>query len=73
MSHGSDMNPEPLAVKDGLRDEKEEAKRLRVCTRTLINWRGKNLVPFYKIGRRILYRSSDVDKVLDERYRRGAA
>ncbi len=67
------MNSEPLAVKDELLSETEEAKRLRVHPRTMVNWRARGLVPYYKIGRRILYRSSDVDKVLEDRYRRGVA
>ena len=52
--------------------EADEAKRLGVCIRTLINWRNEGKVPYFKIGRRILYRPSDVDRLLDDRYRRGA-
>jgi len=67
------MNQSSLADKEELHSETEEATRLRVHPRTLINWRARNLIPYFKIGRRILYRSSDVDRVLEERYRKGAA
>jgi hypothetical protein len=38
----------------------------------LVNWRNQGLVPWYKIGGRVLYRLSEVDRVINERYRRGA-
>jgi len=66
------MKKEALAGNDGLLSEIEQAKRLRVHPRTMINWRARGLIPYFKIGRRILYRSSDVDRILDERYRKGA-
>jgi predicted site-specific integrase-resolvase len=52
--------------------EAEEAKRLGVCLRTLINWRNEGKLPFYRIDRRILYRPNEVDRIMDERFRRGA-
>ncbi len=66
------MQLHAFTEKEGLVDEPTMASELPICQRTLINWRQNGFVPFYKIGRRILYRRSDVYRVFDERYRKGA-
>jgi hypothetical protein len=66
------MQTETIGDSEGLTDEVATAKHVNVCKRTLINWRNQGLVPWYKIGGRVLYRLSEVDRVINERYRRGA-
>ena len=53
--------------------ELELAERLRITPRTAITWRQQGILPFFKIGRAIRYRRADVNRILEERYRRGAA
>ncbi|MCC5612607.1 helix-turn-helix domain-containing protein [Nostoc sp. CHAB 5834] len=40
----------------------ELSKKLKVCTRTLQNWRDKGLIDFYQIGNNIIYS----DKMLED-------
>ncbi len=56
---------------DSLIGEKRAATYLGVSLRTIINWRGAKLIPFYRIGGRILYRRSEIDEALKDKYRRG--
>ena len=63
-SEGSPLN-------DGLISEKRTAIYLGISLRTLINWRADNIVPHYKIRGRILYRRSEIDQALKNKYRRG--
>ncbi len=65
------MQSHTEAIKDGLISEKTLADGMGVCQRTIINWRQKGLLPWFKVGGRVLYRRADVDRVLEERYRRG--
>jgi hypothetical protein len=66
------VQTDTIAGNEGLIGEIETAKHVNVCKRTLVNWRNQGLVPWYKIGGRVLYRLSEVDRVINERYRRGA-
>lgn len=43
-------------------------KFLSVSKRTLQNYRDQGLIGFSQIGRKILYRQSDVDKFLEKNY-----
>ena len=45
--------------------DKELQKRLRVSRRCLQDWRNKNIIPYYYIGGKILYRENDVQKLLE--------
>ncbi|GFE57411.1 AlpA family transcriptional regulator [Geobacter sp. AOG1] len=46
---------------DRLMDQKEVADMLRISTKTLEYWRWKDIGPkFFKIGRMVRYRMSDV-------------
>ena len=62
-----------VALPDGdfLLREADVALYLQVAPRTVINWRQKGLLPCFKIGRSIRYRRADLDRVLEERHRRG--
>jgi len=45
-------------------DEKTLRAQLPVCRRTFQNWRDQGIIPFIKIGRRILYYWPDVEAAL---------
>lgn len=51
--------------------DKELSERLRLSRRTLQEYRDMGRLPYYQLGGKILYKESDVQKVLDSCYRRG--
>jgi predicted DNA-binding transcriptional regulator AlpA len=54
---------------DRLLDKKELAERLHVPPNTLNFWRAKGRGPQgIKIGKRVLYRESEVERWLEERF-----
>jgi len=57
------MPVEPLVSK------KEVAKHLGVQVRTVDNWIGRGYIPYYKVGRSVRFRLSDVQAHLDQRHR----
>ena len=44
------------------------AKCLKVSIRTLQEWRDTGLIPFIQIKGKIIYRQSDIDKLLQKHY-----
>ena len=61
-------NQSPLNATRRLLDENEVADILRVARKTLQIWRASGRGPrFVKVGRRALYRSTDLETYLDER------
>ena len=46
----------------------EVSKKLNVSLRTLQEWRDIGLIPFIQIKGKIIYRQSDVDKLLQRHY-----
>jgi len=42
----------------------QEAERLHVSRRTLVNWQGKGVIPFKRIGRVVLFSPDAVDAAL---------
>jgi hypothetical protein len=46
---------------------KEVCKILHISLRTLQEWRNSEIIPCIKLKGEILYRQSDIDKVLSER------
>jgi len=49
--------------------EKEVAKSLKVSRRTLQDYRSEGRIPYCQLGGKILYRESDILKMLEEGYR----
>ncbi|MCC8173007.1 MAG: helix-turn-helix domain-containing protein [Odoribacter sp.] len=49
--------------------DKEVSEKLKLSRRSLQDYRNEGRIPYIKLGGKILYRSSDVDKLLDEGYR----
>lgn len=48
-----------------LMNEKEMAQLLSISWRALQEYRKRRLIPYVKLGRRVLYRRSDVERALD--------
>ena len=51
--------------------DKELSERLKVCQRTLKDYRDNGILPYYQLGGKILYKRSDIEKVLNDYYRAG--
>jgi excisionase family DNA binding protein len=49
--------------------DKELAQRLKLSSRTLQDYRNEGRIPYIKLGGKILYRASDIEKLLEEGYR----
>ena len=43
-------------------------KKMNVSLRTLQEWRDTGLIPFIQIKGKIIYRQSDIDKLLQKHY-----
>jgi excisionase family DNA binding protein len=48
-----------------------EAQRIGVCLRSFRQLVRRGLVPSYKVGRRILLVAEEVDRALEQQFRRG--
>lgn len=46
----------------------EVCKLLQVCKKTLQNYRDLGILPFSKIGNKIYYKQSDIQKCLEDHY-----
>lgn len=49
--------------------DKELAVKLKVSRRSLQDYRNNGILPYTRIGGRILYRASDIERVLTDGYR----
>ena len=49
--------------------DKEVSARLKVSRRTLQDYRTEGRIPYYQLGGKVLYRESDIQRVLDSGYR----
>lgn len=49
-------------------DNNEVCKMLRLSSRTLQDYRDKGLIAFYKLEGKILYKMSDIHKMLENNY-----
>lgn len=49
---------------------REVCERLFISPRTLQDYRDKGIIPYTQIAGKILYRLSDLEKILSERYQR---
>jgi excisionase family DNA binding protein len=55
-----------------LMSEREVTVYLRASVRTIINWRQRGLIPYFRIGRSIRYSREQIDRALMERHQRNA-
>ena len=49
--------------------DEELSKKLKISRRSLQDYRNEGRIPYIKLGGKILYRSSDIDKLLEDGYR----
>jgi excisionase family DNA binding protein len=49
--------------------DKEVATRLRLSRRTLQDYRDQGRIPYCQLGGKILYRESDIQRMLEQNYR----
>jgi len=66
---------EIIEANKSLLDERQAAAKLDVTPGTLSVWRstGRYALPFIKVGRKVRYRLTDLDKWLDQRTRETGA
>jgi len=43
---------------------------LKISRRTLQEYRNNGMLPYYQLGGKILYKESDVEKLLEDNYRK---
>ena len=55
-----------------LMSEREVAVYLKVSARTIINWRQRGIIPYFRIGRSIRYSRDQIDRALTDRLQRNA-
>ena len=48
--------------------DNELAKKLKLSRRSLQDYRNEGRIPYIKLGGKILYRSSDIEKLLEDGY-----
>ena len=49
--------------------DEELSQRLKISRRSLQDYRNQGRIPYIKLGGKILYRSSDIERMLEEGYR----
>lgn len=49
--------------------DEELSKKLKLSRRSLQDYRNEGRIPYIKLGGKILYRSSDIEKLLQESYK----
>jgi excisionase family DNA binding protein len=52
--------------------EREVAVYLKASPRTIINWRQRGIIPYFRIGRSIRYSREQLDRALTDRLQRNA-
>ncbi|MFV0269413.1 MAG: helix-turn-helix domain-containing protein [Draconibacterium sp.] len=51
--------------------DEELSEKLKISRRSLQDYRNEGRIPYIKLGGKILYRASDIEKMLKEGYREG--
>ena len=60
---------QPSAYGDELLTDKEVAYLLKVSRRTLQDYRNNGIIAYYQLGGKILYKESDIERMLAANYR----
>ena len=50
--------------------DKELSERLKISRRALQEYRNEGKIPYYQIGTKVLYKESDIEKMLKDSYRK---
>lgn len=59
---------QPVLNNERYISEKQLAKMLNVCERTLLDYRTQGILSYVKSEKKIMYRESDVQKMLERMY-----
>jgi hypothetical protein len=59
----------PTLNGDSFYTDEELSKKLKLSRRSLQDYRNQGRIPYIKLGGKILYRSSDIEKLLEYGYR----
>lgn len=59
----------PTLNGDSFFTDEELSEKLKLSRRSLQDYRNEGRIPHIKLGGKILYRSSDIEKLLEEGYR----
>lgn len=62
-------NYRPILKGERYLTDKEVSERLKLSRRVLQNYRNEGRLPYCKLGGKILYRESDIQRMLDKGYR----
>jgi len=49
--------------------DKELSQKLKISRRSLQDYRNEGRIPYIQLGGKVLYRSSDIEKLLEDGYR----
>ena len=60
---------QPPATAEGFIGKTEVARRLNKTIRTVDNWMARGILPYYKLGRTVAFRWSDIEAHLQANYR----
>ena len=58
----------PTLNGDSFYTDEELSKKLKISRRSLQDYRNEGRIPYIKLGGKILYRSSDIEKLLADGY-----
>lgn len=59
----------PSIVGESFYTDRDLSEKLKISRRSLQDYRNEGRIPFIRLGGKVLYRASDIDKLLDENYR----
>ena len=63
-------NYRPMLNGERFLSDAEVSERLKVSRRTLQDYRNEGRIPYHQLGGKILYRESDIEKMLQENYKK---
>lgn len=61
-------NCKPLLNGEHYLTDREASDKLKLSRRTLQDYRDKGILPFYRLEGKVLYKGSDIQKILDANY-----
>jgi excisionase family DNA binding protein len=61
------MDPQPTSLRNelDLLTEQELSSHLKICRRQLYNWRIAGLIPYFKMGKAVRFRVTDVAAAIE--------
>ncbi|MCD8030383.1 MAG: helix-turn-helix domain-containing protein [Bacteroides sp.] len=62
-------NQRPLLNGERYLTDREVSEKLKISRRSLQDYRNEGRIPYIKLGGKILYKESDIEKMLENKYR----